>query len=206
MMSDSQIKMSSFMLGTIVCRFTLPQDMIDDINLKYDTSENLEPANDFLVGKIKKEFKVNDILSDDVNSAYKMCFNEYLKKINKQWWNLDLENAWINDMKANEYNPFHWHSSPTTDLGLSSVLMLKRPKSYGEEYARKNIPANGMLEFVGGQQDPLSIPHNRVDAQVGELYIFPYTLLHGVYPFNDTDEVRRTMSYNCDLHKPVKIT
>ena len=23
--------------------------------------------------------------------------------------------------------------------------------------------------------------------------------MHGVYPFNGTDEVRRTLSYNCDL-------
>jgi hypothetical protein len=202
MMSDGQIKMNSFMLGTIVCRFILPQDLIDDINLKYDTSKNLKPANHFLVGKIKNEFKVNSILSDDVNSVFKRCFKEYLKKINKQLWDIDLENAWINDMKSNEFNPFHWHSSPTTDLGLSSVLMLKKPNTYGEEYAREEVPANGLLEFVGGQQDPLSIPHNRVDAQVGELYVFPYTLMHGVYPFNGTDEVRRTMSYNCNLYRP----
>ena len=37
-MRDQQMKMNSFMLGTIVCRFILPQDFIDDINLKYDTS------------------------------------------------------------------------------------------------------------------------------------------------------------------------
>ena len=45
----------------------------------------------------------------------------------------------------------------------------------------------------------------RVDAKVGDLYIFPYTLLHGVYPFNGTDEIRRTMSYNCNLYKPAVI-
>ena len=44
----------------------------------------------------------------------------------------------------------------------------------------------------------------RVDAQVGEFYVFPYTLLHGVYPFNSTDEKRRTLSYNCDLIKKLK--
>ena len=32
--------------------------------------------------------------------------------------------------------------------------------------------------------------------------MFPYTLMHGVYPFNGTDEVRRTMSYNCNLYRP----
>ena len=62
-----------------------------------------------------------------------------------------------------------------------------------------------MLEFTGGQHDPLSIPQNRVDAKVGQLYVFPYTLLHGVYPFNGTDEIRRTMSFNCNLYKPAVV-
>ena len=125
--------------------------------------------------------------------------------VQKPWWHVSLENAWINDMRANEYNPFHFHTSKITDLGLSSVLMLKRPSTYGKEYAREDTPSNGMLEFTGGQQDPLSIPQNRVDAKVGELYVFPYTLLHGVYPFNGTDEVRRTLSYNCNLYKPAVV-
>ena len=108
-------------------------------------------------------------------------------------------------MRSNEYNPFHYHTSKMTDLGLSSVLMLKRPNTYGKEYSREDTPSNGRLEFTGGQQDPLSISQNRVDAKVGELYVFPYTLLHGVYPFNGTDEVRRTMSYNCNLYKPAAV-
>jgi len=198
----SDIKMQSYTLGSIICKFTMPQGMIDDINLTYDRSKNLEPANEFLAGKIADEFKVTEILSEDVKGAFKMCFNQYLKTIQKPWWHIDLENAWINDMKSNEYNPFHWHTSPTTDLGLSSVLVLKKPESYGKEYSREEQPSNGRLEFNGGQQDPLSISQLRVNAEVGELYVFPYTMLHGVYPFNGTDEVRRTMSYNCNLYKP----
>ena len=108
-------------------------------------------------------------------------------------------------MKANEYNPFHLHSSSLTDLGLSSVVALKKPSTYGVEYSRKENPSNGWLEFCGGQQDPLSISQLRVDAQIGDLYIFPYTLLHGVYPFNGTDEIRRTMSYNCNLFRDALI-
>ena len=198
----SDIKMQSYTLGSIICKFTMPQGMIDDINLTYDRSKNLEPANEFLAGKIADEFKVTEILSEDVKGAFKMCFNQYLKTIQKPWWHIDLENAWINDMKSNEYNPFHWHRSPTTDLGLSSVLVLKKPESYGKEYSKEEEPSNGRLEFNGGQQDPLSISQLRVNAEVGELYVFPYTMLHGVYPFNGTDEVRKKMSYNCNLYKP----
>ena len=199
------ISMEPLTLGTIICRFTVPQTIIDEINTDYEKTKDLPAHNKNLAGKIADEFKVTDILSDNTRSLFTTCFQTYLRTVQKPFWHVSLENAWINDMKANEYNPFHFHQSPMTDLGLSSVLMLKKPSTYGKEYSREESPSNGMLEFTGGQQDPLSIPQNRVDAKVGELYVFPYTLLHGVYPFNGTDEVRRTMSYNCNLYKPAVV-
>jgi hypothetical protein len=199
------ISMESFTLGTIICRFKVPLEVIDEINKDYDNAKDLPAHNKNLAGKIADEFKVTDILSNNVKDLFTTCFRQYLKTVQKPLWHVSLENAWINDMKANEYNPFHFHTSPMTDLGLSSVLMLKRPSTYGKEYSREESPSNGRLEFTGGQQDPLSIPQNRVDAKVGELYVFPYTLLHGVYPFNGTDEIRRTLSYNCNLYKPAVV-
>ena len=199
------ISMESFTLGTIICRFKVPLEVIDEINKDYDNAKDLPAHNQNLAGKIADEFKVTDILSENTRSLFTTCFRQYLMTVQKLHWHISLENAWINDMRANEYNPFHFHTSKMTDLGLSSVLMLKKPSTYGKEYSREEQPSNGMLEFTGGQQDPLSIPQNRVDAKVGELYVFPYTLLHGVYPFNGTDEVRRTLSYNCNLYKPAVV-
>ena len=199
------ISMESFTLGTIICRFKVPLEVIDEINKDYDNAKDLPAHNQNLAGKIAEEFKVTDILSDNTRSLFTTCFQTYLKTIQKPFWHVSLENAWINDMKANEYNPFHFHQSPMTDLGLSSVLVLKRPETYGKEYSREDTPSNGNLEFSGGQQDPLSISQLRVDAKVGQLYVFPYTLLHGVYPFNGTDEIRRTMSFNCNLYKPAVV-
>jgi len=199
------VSMESFTLGTIICRFKVPLEVIDEINKDYDNAKDLPAHNQNLAGKIADEFKVTDILSENTRALFTTCFRQYLQTIKKPFWHVSLENAWINDMKANEYNPFHFHTSPMTDLGLSSVLMLKKPSTYGKEYSREESPSNGMLEFTGGQQDPLSIPQNRVDAKVGELYVFPYTLLHGVYPFNGTDEIRRTLSYNCNLYKPAVV-
>ena len=199
------ISMEPLTLGTIICRFTVPQTIIDEINTDYEKTKDLPAHNKNLAGKIADEFKVTSILSDNIKSLFTTCFQQYLQTIKKPNWHVSLENAWINDMRAGEYNPFHFHTSPMTDLGLSSVLVLKRPETYGKEYSREESPSNGMLEFTGGQQDPLSIPQNRVDAKVGELYVFPYTLLHGVYPFNGTDEIRRTMSFNCNLYKPAVV-
>ena len=199
------ISMEPLTLGTIICRFTVPQTIIDEINTDYEKTKDLPAHNKNLAGKIADEFKVTSILSENTRSLFTTCFQQYLQTIKKPFWHVSLENARINDMKANEYNPFHFHTSPMTDLGLSSVLMLKKPSTYGKEYSREESPSNGRLEFTGGQQDPLSIPQNRVDAKVGELYVFPYTLLHGVYPFNGTDEIRRTLSYNCNLYKPAVV-
>ena len=199
------ISMESFTLGTIICRFKVPLEVIDEINKDYDNAKDLPAHNQNLAGKIADEFKVTDILSENTRALFTTCFRQYLQTIKKPFWHVSLENAWINDMKANEYNPFHFHTSPMTDLGLSSVLVLKRPETYGKEYSREDTPSNGNLEFNGGQQDPLSICQLRVDAKVGQLYVFPYTLLHGVYPFNGTDEIRRTMSFNCNLYKPAVV-
>ena len=199
------ISMEPLTLGTIICRFTVPQTIIDEINTDYEKTKDLQAHNKNLAGKIADEFKVTSILSENTKSLFTTCFQQYLQTIKKPFWHVSLENAWINDMKSNEYNPFHYHTSPMTDLGLSSVLVLKRPETYGKEYSREDTPSNGRLEFSGGQQDPLSICQLRVDAKVGQLYVFPYTLLHGVYPFNGTDEIRRTMSFNCNLYKPAVV-
>jgi hypothetical protein len=152
-----------------------------------------------LAGKIADEKKVNTILTEEMKQTFQTCFEKYMQIRNEVKWDCVPGPCWINEMKAGEYNPTHYHTSIGSDMGLSSVLMLKRPDWYGVEASREEKPANGWLEFSGGDQSPLSISQTRVDAQVGEFYVFPYTLLHTVYPFNSTDEVRRTMSYNCDL-------
>ena len=190
------------MLGNMILKFTLPMEIIDNINIAYDKAvDELPLHNKSLAGKILEEKLVDSIMTDYMKGAFLSCFTQYTKQIQKPWWGVSLNSAWINEMKSNEYNPFHYHTSKIADLGLSSVLMLKRPSTYGKETTNPEDPSNGYLEFVGGNQDPLGIYQYRVDAQVGDFFVFPYTMLHGVYPFNGTEEARRTLSYNCDLLK-----
>jgi hypothetical protein len=197
------IKLKAFMLGSMIIRFDMPLQVVDEINKAYDENlKNLKPFNAELAGKIAEENEITSILTDDTKMLFAQCFEQYLKTINKPIWAIHLQRAWINEMKAGEYNPFHFHSGPESDLGFSSVLMLKRPNTYGKEISNPDSPSNGYLEMTGGNQDPLSISQFRIDAQVGDFFVFPYTMLHGVYPFSGTDEARRTMSYNCDLVKP----
>ena len=200
-----KIDCKTFYLGTNVVCFNLPMEFVDDINKAYDENlKNLKPYNDQLAGKIAEEKMINEILTPSMKDMFLWCFGHYLKITALQIGKPVLDQAWINEMKSGEYNPIHYHTSKNSEVGLSSVLMLKRPDWYGIEASREEAPANGWLEFSGGDQSPLSKSQIRVDAQVGEFYVFPYTLLHGVYPFNSTDEVRRTLSYNCDLIKKGK--
>ena len=201
MAEEKNIDYNIYTLGTSIVKFNLPMEFIDSINKAYDeNSKELKPHNDYLAGKIADEKLVDEILTDEMKEGFLWCFQQYLKIIENQVPYFPvLTKAWINEMKSGEYNPTHFHEGINSEIGLSSVLMLKRPDWYGVEASREERPANGWLGFSGGDQAPLSISQIRVDAQVGEFYVFPYTLLHEVYPFNSTDEVRRTMSYNCDL-------
>ena len=207
MKEGTKIDYDIYTLGTSIVKFNLPMEFIDSINKAYDeNSKELKPHNDYLAGKIADEKLVDEILTDEMKEGFLWCFQEYvnLKQAQPLKWNCSLNQAWINEMKSGEYNPIHYHTSRHSDIGLSSVLMLKRPDWYGVEASREEKPSNGWLVFTGGEQSVFSTSQIRLDAQVGDFCVFPYTLLHGVYPFNSTDEVRRTLSYNCDIIKKGK--
>jgi len=201
--TGNQIKQSNMVLGESISKFELPEQFTNDINNLYDKSKDMLPDwNTELAGKIKKESLVNPILTDDMNKIFKMCFHQYMVSsglFTLRTQKLKLDNAWINEMKAGEYNPAHFHSGKASLLGLSSVLFLKIPSTYGKEASNDDQPANGHLEFIGGNQHTLAISQYRLNPKVGDFFVFPYTLVHTVYPFNGTDEVRRTLSYNCDI-------
>jgi len=200
---DDQIQVEQLILGEIILRFKMPQIFIDDINKVFEEKEiTTVDWSTQLAGKIKKEKLVNHLLNDNMKGTFQMCFAEYMKRSGSVLWQthqLSLDSAWINDMYAGEYNPAHFHASKNSLVGLSSVLFLKVPDTYGEEIVNHDSPANGHLEFIGGQQHSLAISQFRLSPKVGDFFVFPYTLVHGVYPFSGTDQVRRTLSYNCDI-------
>ena len=188
-------------LGSMIVKMPMPMGMIDDINKIYDEKvSEMKPLNDGLAGKIKNEHKISDHLTDELKGIFKQAFEFYMTSIQKaDQYEVEPDRAWVNEMKAHEYNPFHYHTGMKSEVGLSSVLVLKRPDTYGEEITRKDSPHNGHLEFLGNDSSPIAVNQFRLDAQVGDFFMFPYTTLHGVYPFWGTDQARRTLSYNCDL-------
>jgi len=43
----------------------------------------------------------------------------------------------------------------------------------------------------------------RIKPKVGEFYFFPHYLMHVVYPFNSSDEERRSISFNAQVDDSV---
>ena len=199
--SEHAVPVQIVTLGSMIVKMPMPKGMIDDINKIYDEKvSEMKPLNDGLAGKIKDEHKISDHLTDDLKGIFKQAFKFYMTSIQKaDVYYVEPDRAWVNEMKAHEYNPFHYHTGMKSEVGLSSVLVLKRPDTYGEEITREDSPHNGHLEFLGNDSSPIAVNQFRLDAQVGDFFMFPYTTLHGVYPFWGTDQARRTLSYNCDL-------
>ena len=206
---SEDVKVQVHTLGEIILKLEMPKTFIDEINNVFDEKEKTTVDwSTQLAGKIKKEKLVNHLLDDNIKGTFQMCFKEYLKRSGLsliQTHQPVLDNAWINDMFAGEYNPAHFHSSKNSFVGLSSVLFLKTPDTYGEEIINPKTPSNGHLEFIGGQQHSLAISQLRLSPKVGDFFIFPYTLVHTVYPFSGTDQMRRTLSYNCDIVPKVMV-
>ena len=206
---ENGVKVQVHTLGEIILKLEMPKTFIDEINNVFDEKEKTTVDwSTQLAGKIKKEKLVNHLLDDNIKGTFQMCFKEYMKRaglVLQQTHQPVLDNAWINDMFAGEYNPAHFHSSKNSLVGLSSVLFLKTPDTYGEEIINPKTPSNGHLEFIGGAQHSLAISQLRLSPKVGDFFIFPYTLVHTVYPFSGTDQVRRTLSYNCDILPKVMV-
>jgi len=206
-------------LGQAIIKYDTPQHILDEINKIYEERgiRELPATNKFLAGKIKDEFtlyhnEMNDSSKNFNNVSKKSLdwfqdqFQDYLGVVEKKSVTIRLSSIWVNEMYANEYNPIHTHSSKFSRIGLSSVMMLKLPSNYGKEYSRPDNPLNGRLQFVGNSGGQFSFTDFRPDVKIGDFFIFPYDMRHCVYPFNTTEEHRRTLAANVDVfYTPPKL-
>ena len=191
--------METIHLGQKILHFDVPEGLIEEINVLYEScSSYLKSYNGNLAGKIIKEHRVDEELPESIKRYFEERFNDYLMEVKVMRF-AHPSSAWINEMVEHEYNPFHHHTGKT-EIGLTSVLCLKKPSGYGVEIAREDDPANGRLELVGNGGGMFGYNQHKVDLQVGDLYVFPYDIKHGVYPFTGNG-VRRTLSYNCDMKR-----
>jgi hypothetical protein len=43
----------------------------------------------------------------------------------------------------------------------------------------------------------------KIIPEVGDFYFFPHYLMHTVFPFKNTDEERRSISFNANIDKKI---
>ena len=114
-------------LGQTIYKFKMSDDMIDKINKIYDKkSKDMIAHNEHLAGKIVEQKRIDNYLDDDVKQFFLQCFTMYLNEYSQMSYGIRevrLFNAWVNEMKENEYNPLHIHRG-SSQFGLSSVFCL----------------------------------------------------------------------------------
>ena len=204
-------------LGQSILRYEVPLDIFITINNIYQNNfDTLDPANKQLVGKIQNEhslfyggkdeskMKNHNKLTQDVIKYFMDMFKHYLNWNKIREYDLHLNSIWINQMKEHEYNPVHIHRG-TLFTGLSSVMILSLPSTYGKEYSNEEVPQNGKLQILGSASGQFAKIDFQPSLKVRDFFIFPYDMRHCVYPFNSTNETRRTLAANCDVHfDPIK--
>ena len=210
-------KFNFVFLGQSILRYEVPLDIFTTINSIYQNNfDTLDPANKQLVGKIQNEhslfyggkdeskMKNHNKLTQDVIKYFMDMFRHYLNWNRIESQELHLNSIWVNEMKEHEYNPVHIHRG-TLFTGLSSVMILSLPSTYGKEYSNEEVPQNGKLQILGSASGQFAKIDYQPSLNVRDFYIFPYDMRHCVYPFNSTNETRRTLAANCDvLFDPIK--
>ena len=154
----------------------------------------------------KEEFiKTIDLLFLKLELAYHYQFYKVFgtderlnegKKITK----CNLLKTWVVRQFKNEYNPTHWHGGHISGAGF-----LKVPKSLGESTQQKKSKKyrGGSLQLIHGARMFTCPSTLNITPEVGDFYLFPNYLMHTVFPFKDTEEERRSISFNASIDEEI---
>ena len=182
----------------------MPENLIEELNNYTDKIINdKKKANELDVGKqlagqLTQEFELEE------DFMKKIGWLDFLKKGTENWISLaigkkiskfEMLTCWVVRQFENEYNPIHWHTGH-----ISGVGYLKMPKSLGEPLQKSKVQnPNGQIALVHGNKMFLSDPVIKFKPEVGNFYLFPNYMMHTVYPFSNSKEERRSISFNARI-------
>ena len=185
----------------------LPKEIVTkliNITDRLITDKKRENYGCALVGQIKEEVRISNELLEKENlyNIFQQYLGDYIAYClkescihynNKHTLEVAVTDMWFNEMKAGEYNPAHFH----TKCYVSSVLYLKIPKNRPKRNIECKEDKDGTINFIDRSVSPdlLQSGMLSIQPQEGEMYIWPSSLLHCVYPFLG-DEVRRSIAWN----------
>ena len=191
--------------GPSILKVKIPKNILKELNNYVDQvvndTEKSKKLNlgETLVGDVTQEIKLEaeimqktgwgNFLAQNVS---RWIFEEVDQKITK----FNILNSWIVRQFQNEYNPTHWHNGHISGAGF-----LKVPKSLGMHTQKKENREyrGGNLQLIHGSRMFLSHSTHNIIPEVGDFYFFPNYLMHAVYPFKDSNEERRSISFNAKI-------
>ena len=197
--------------GPTIAKIKIPEQMVKSLNnyvdnLITDKKKSKElSAGANLAGDVTQEFKLEkefsqkigwlDLISKGVFQWIKMSTNQNIKEFK-------MIDSWIVRQFQNEYNPVHMHGGHVSGAGF-----LKVPKTLGQYVQDEKIGvkhyAGGTLNLIHGSKQFLSKSTFQIKPEVGDFYFFPNYMMHTVYPFKDSDEERRSISFNAFVDQSI---
>jgi uncharacterized protein (TIGR02466 family) len=160
-----------------------------------------------LAGNINKQYAavMDEAHAAIFNAEVKQHVHRALEEFDKKYdpnSKLDIDKLqynhgkgpWINFQHAGEFNPIHTHTGE-----LSVVIYIDIPECIADENKetwQSNAPSAGMISWTYGDAAMIATDyHYTHQPATGEMFIFPATLQHMVYPFK-SDVERISMSFN----------
>ena len=188
--------------GPSILKVKMSDDIVKILNnyTEKKSKENFDEKNlnagNKLAGNVSQEITIeNDFIKTS-------GFGNFLMKETANWIfsstkqkqqikNFRLIGSWIVRQFQNEFNPLHTHTGHVSGVGY-----LKVPKNLGNTVQKNKPNLNGHLQLVHGTKNFLSDSILDIKPEVGDFYFFPHYVMHTVYPFVDTSEERRSVSFN----------
>ena len=194
--------------GPTYAHVRIPNRILDSLNDYIDNlikDENKKAKLNFgesLVGDVTQEFLIEREIAEKSGwlNFLGTCIQKWIEiELNKKITKLDVIDTWVVRQFKNEYNPTHWHSGHISGAGF-----LKVPKTLGKYVQEKNKDYyGGALQLINGSRMFLSPSVEKIVPKVGDFYFFPHYLMHSVFPFNGTDEERRSISFNAKIDENI---
>ena len=188
--------------GPSILKVKIPKKILIQLNNYIDkvskSKKNSSKLNygENLVGDVTEELKL------DKKFIKNSGWEKFLKDVSTIWIKNETDmkitkfkilNTWVVRQFENEYNPTHWHGGHISGAGF-----LKVPKSMGKHVQEKRNKEyrGGNLQLIHGSRMFLSHSTLNIKPIVGDFYLFPNYLMHSVFPFKNSMEERRSISFN----------
>ena len=177
-------------------------NMTDEILVDKERQKKLDYGNK-LAGDVTQEFQLDEeaVTKSGWLNFLSTCVHKWIEiETGKKITKFNLISTWVVRQFENEYNPTHWHSGHISGAGF-----LKLPKSFGENMQKNktNAYSGGNLQLIHGSRMFMCNSVINIKPEVGDFYFFPNYLMHAVFPFKDSKEERRSISFNASIDENI---